>query len=116
MAAPINAPPDVILALPPGTDPPVDLPVSATIEPGAWRALRRLLACPQQFRMAELADAVPLSQLTRPVEALDLTTLDLPAWAQEHLQTCTICPDVLRAALRLRVRLREQLSVQRLIS
>jgi hypothetical protein len=118
--APEARPPDIILYQPAvPAPPPADLPVSATMEAGAWRALRRLLACPQQFRMAELAEVVPLRQLIRPVEALDLPTLELPAWAQEHLRTCVVCPDVLRAALRTRLRLREQLicpSVEHLIA
>ena len=80
-ASPDGRLPDAILYLPHGMEAPSGAWTyfDATVHEGDWDTLRALLACPQQFQMAEMADDLPvavLKQLTQPVEAL--APADLP--------------------------------------
>ena len=96
---------DVILYLPAGESIPKGAYYEARITDQELSRLSGLLTHPQQFRMRELAEDIPLQSLTKPVQSLDLNTLPLPTWASEHLEGCVTCKDALRNALGDRVRL-----------
>lgn len=121
-ASPDGRLPDAILYLPHGMEAPSGAWTyfDATVHEGDWDTLRALLACPQQFQMAEMADELPvafLKQLTQPVEALAPADLPLPEEVQHHLRACRTCWGALSTSLAARLRLRHQLlcpSVERL--
>lgn len=106
--------PDAILYLPHGMEAPAGAWAyfDATVHAGDWDTLRALLACPQQFQMAEMADELPvtfLQRLTQPVAALAPTDLPLPEEVQNHLKACRTCWSALTTSLAARLRLRHQL-------
>lgn len=100
---------DIILYLPQGQVVPRGVYYEAKITDAELPALRALLAHPQQFRMRELAEAVPLRLLARPVQTIDFGDLDLPEQASRHLSGCCICERALREALHNRVLLYQRM-------
>lgn len=100
---------DVILYVPQGQDVPQGAYYEAKITDAELPALRGLLAHPEQFRVRELAEDVPLRLLARPVETIDLGELGLPEQASGHLSDCCICQRALREALQDRVRLYQKM-------
>lgn len=90
---------DVILYLPEGQDVPQGVYYEARIADAGLPALSGMLAHPEQFRMRELAEDVPLRLLARAIETIDLGELGLPEQASKHLSDCRICQRALREAL-----------------
>jgi|GEM_PF-2933193 len=103
-------PNDIILYLPPGQSVPAGAFYDVKIGDEELPRLHELLTHPQQFRVRELAEDVPLRLLATPIQDLNLQNLELPAWASEHLATCAICRQALREGLRARVRLYQMAS------
>ena len=96
--------PVAVLYLPRGTAAPPGAWVAfdATVQEGDWPALRALLACPQHFEMATMADELPttfVQTLERPIEECAPEDLPLPAEVRSHLGTCRTCWDAFRQAL-----------------
>jgi hypothetical protein len=100
---------DVILYVPQGQDVPQGTYYEAKISDAGLPALRGMLAHPEQFRMRELAEDVPLRLLARPIETIDLGELALPEQASRHLLSCYICQRALREALQDKVLLYQKM-------
>ncbi|HEX9987209.1 MAG TPA: hypothetical protein VGE45_01880 [Chloroflexia bacterium] len=100
---------DVILYVPQGQDVPRGAYYEARITDAGLPALRGMLAHPEQFRMRELAEDVPLGLLARAIETIDLGELGLPEQASRHLSGCRICQRALREALQDKVLLYQKM-------
>lgn len=101
---------DIVLYLPPGQSVPAGAFYDIKIGDEELPRLHELLAHPQQLRVRELAEDVPLRLLATPIQDLNLQSLGLPAWASEHLATCAICRQALRDGVRARMRLYQMAS------
>ena len=106
--------PDALLYLPKGVQPPPGFRsfFDATVQEGEWSELRKLFACPQQFRMQEMADELPapfLAGLSGPVHHLAPAKLPLPPDVVAHLTTCMSCLQAFYQALTERLQWRRQL-------
>lgn len=105
---------DIFLYLPPGqVVPPPGAYYELAITDQDLPDLPTQLAHPEQFRIRELAEDVPMRLLANPIGTLPLGGLGLPAWASDHLASCPICEGALREALRARVRLYQSLACPR---
>jgi hypothetical protein len=100
---------DVILYLPEGQDVPQGVYYEARINDAGLPALRGMLAHPEQFRMRELTEDVPMRLLARAIESIDLGELGLPEQASMHLSDCRICQRALREALQDKVLLYQKM-------
>jgi hypothetical protein len=100
---------DVILYLPEGQDVPQGAYYEARITDAGLPGLRDMLTHPEQFRMRELAEDVPLRLLARAIETIDLGGLGLPEQVSMHLSGCRICQRALREALQDKVLLHQKM-------
>jgi hypothetical protein len=100
---------DVILYVPQDYDIPQGTYYEAKITDAGLPALRGMLAHPEQFRMRELAEDVPLHLLATSIETIDLGELGLPKQAIGHLSDCRICQRALREALQDKVLLYQKM-------
>lgn len=107
--------PEAILYLPRGAEAPEGAWAyfDATVQEGDWNSLLALLVCPRQFKMAEMAEELPvafLAGLDQPVEELTPQKIPLPEEEdRRHLVECPTCREAFGRSLQARLRLRRQL-------
>lgn len=84
----------------------------ATVQEDAWQDLRILTECPEQFRMSDMAEELPISffdGLVQPVDRLPAAEIPLPRDVRAHLAACDGCRESFDRAVEVRLRWRRQL-------